>query len=187
MTNNGGDANYAEQTEKLVDFLEKFQDDDIHGQTVEKYMQILQSVANRRERVIEIELDDVWSHFGGDDMAEAIQRNTHRYRQLISEAIDRVMPEPTSELGEPDIADVLISSRMRGGGEDGMPAGMKRRYEVRVLPRTKEKAQPLRNVRASVLPGLNTVAPDLCTLADDATAAHAPAACRVGTSRSARC
>ena len=186
MTDMGarGEANYAEQTEKLVDFLEKFQDEDIHGQTVEKYMQILQSVANRRERVIEIELDDVWSHFGGDDMAEAIQRNTHRYKQLISEAIDRVMPEPTSELGEPDIADVLISSRMRGGGEDGMPAGMKRRYEVRVLPRTKEKVQPLRNVRASVRPGLNTAAPDR-TL--DATAAHASAACRAGTSRSARC
>ena len=58
MTNNGGDANYAEQTEKLVDFLEKFQDEDIHGQTVEKYMQILQSVANRRERVI----DKKWDH-----------------------------------------------------------------------------------------------------------------------------
>ena len=52
-------------------------------------------MANRRERVVEIELDDVFSHFGGDEMAEKIRKNTYRYKQLISDAIDRWhQPQP---------------------------------------------------------------------------------------------
>jgi hypothetical protein len=64
-------------------------------QTVKKYLELLQGVANRRERVVEIELDDVFSHFGGDEMAEKIKKNTYRYKQLISDAIDRcTQPSP---------------------------------------------------------------------------------------------
>ena len=58
-------------------------------QTIKKYIDLLQSVANRRERVVEIELDDVFNYFGGDEMAEKIRRNTYRYKQLICQAIDR--------------------------------------------------------------------------------------------------
>merc|ERR1719162_422237 len=124
-------------------------------------------VANRRERVVEIELDDVFSHFGGDEMAEKIRKNTYRYKQLISDAIDRCMPEPEDGmLGEPDIADVLMSSRNRAtgaaepsgpGDPNQLPPGLKRRYEIRVLPRTKEKAMPLRKVKAGQIGALVTI------------------------------
>ena len=136
-------------------------------QTVKKYLELLQSVANRRERVVEIELDDVFSHFGGDEMAEKIRKNTYRYKQLIGDAIDRCMPEPEDGmLGEPDIADVLMSSRNRAtgaaepsgpGDPNQLPPGLKRRYEIRVLPRTKEKAMPLRKVKAGQIGSLVTL------------------------------
>ena len=63
-------------------------------QTIKKYIDLLQSVANRRERVVEIELDDVFNHFGSDEMAEKIRRNTYRYKQLLCEAIDRCSSAP---------------------------------------------------------------------------------------------
>ena len=63
-------------------------------QTIKKYIDLLQSVANRRERVVEIELDDVFNHFGSDEMAEKIRRNTYRYKQLICQAIDRCSSAP---------------------------------------------------------------------------------------------
>ena len=161
----GGESQYAEHTEELRKFFESFQDEDINGDTVEKYMQILQRVANREERVIEVELDDVFNSLG-EDMAENIRRNTYRYKQLIADAIDKCMPAPTGEMAEPDVADVLLSSRMRGSENaapadaadpNQLPPGLKRRYEVRVLPRTKEKAFALRNVRASSIGNLLTV------------------------------
>ena len=161
----GGESQYAEHTEELRKFFESFQDEDINGDTVEKYMQVLQRVANREEQVVEVELDDVYTSLG-EEMAETIRRNTYRYKQLIADAIDKCMPAPVGEMAEPDVADVLHNSRMRGSENaapvdssdpNQLPPGLKRRYEVRVLPRTKEKAFALRLVKAASLGNLLTV------------------------------
>ena len=160
------ESDYAVVTEKLQEFLEHFQDEDINGDTVNKYMTVLQGVANRKERVIEIEMDDVFTHLG-EELAEKMRRNAYRYKQLLADAIDRAMPEPSEDLGEADVADVLLSSRTRQQRAAAAPAdpsdpnqyppALKRRYEVRMLPRTKEKAQPLRNVKASAIGHLLTI------------------------------
>jgi hypothetical protein len=132
----------------------------------------LQEVANRLTRVVEVCLDDVEANLG-DEMAERIERNAHRYKQLFADAIDSVMPEPTVDIVDEDVADVLMSSRRDAPAEDGLdaggeageprqtvPAALKRRYEVRLIPRTgdsKSKALPIRKVKADTIGHLVTV------------------------------
>ena len=99
-------------------------------------------------RIVEVYLDDVEANLG-DEMAERIERNADRYKQLFADAIDSVMPEPTVDIVDEDVADVLMSSRRDAPAEDGLDAGgeageprqtvpgaLKRRYEVRLIPRT---------------------------------------------------
>ena len=43
----------------------------------------LQEVANRLTRIVEVYLDDVEANLG-DEMAERIERNAHRYKQLFA-------------------------------------------------------------------------------------------------------
>ena len=61
---------------------------------------------------------------------------------------------------------MLLNSRNRAAGAaepsgpadpNQLPPGLKRRYEVRVLPRTKEKAIPLRKVKAGQIGSLVTL------------------------------
>jgi hypothetical protein len=54
-----GGPNYAEQTDKLVNFLQDYEEDDSDGERVHKYRKMLQQVANRRSRVVYVDLDDV--------------------------------------------------------------------------------------------------------------------------------
>ena len=83
------------------------------------------------------------------------------------------MPEPTVDIVDEDVADVLMSSRRDAPAEDGLdaggeageprqtvPAALKRRYEVRLIPRTgdsKSKALPIRKVKADTIGHLVTV------------------------------
>ena len=53
-----------------------------------KYVTKLQEVANRLTRVVEVCLDDVEANLG-DEMAERIERNAHRYKQLFADAVAR--------------------------------------------------------------------------------------------------
>ena len=99
-----GGEDYKQATEKLIAFLQSFEEDDLDGQVERKYVKKLQEVANRLTRVVEIFLDDVEANLG-DEMAGRIERNAHRYKQLFADAIDSVMPEPTVDIVDEDVAD----------------------------------------------------------------------------------
>ena len=104
---------YSTDTEKLVSFLQDFQEDDIDGSPVHKYMVILQQVANRRERKVHVDLDDVYESLG-DEIGEHMRKNTKRYQKLLAMAIDKVLPEPTVDILEEDVADMKLSSNPDG-------------------------------------------------------------------------
>jgi DNA replication licensing factor MCM7 len=166
-----GGEDYSQATQKLVAFLTSFEEDGLDD-VERKYVTKLQEVANRLTRIVEVYLDDVEANLG-DEMAERIERNAHRYKQLFADAIDSVMPEPTVDIVDEDVADVLMSSRRDAPAEDGLdaggeageprqtvPAALKRRYEVRLIPRTgdsKSKALPIRKVKADTIGHLVTV------------------------------
>ena len=91
-----GGEYYSQATQKLVAFLTSFEEDGLDD-VERKYVTKLQEVANRLTRVVEVCLDDVEANLG-DEMAERIERNAHRYKQLFADAIDSVMPEPTVDI-----------------------------------------------------------------------------------------
>ena len=160
------DVDYAAETEKLKGFLESYLEDDIDGQSQYKYLVILQQVANRRERQVHIDLDDVYEALG-DEIGDRMRHNSKRYQNLLADAIDQTMPAPTVDQLEEDVADILLRSRMqqtREGndaeatdGRQQVPKSLTRRFEVRLMPRVKEKAVPLRQVRANSIGNLLTV------------------------------
>eukprot|EP00962_Isochrysis_galbana_P030411 scaffold9862_cov118-Isochrysis_galbana.AAC.2 len=166
---NGGDSTYDEAVTQFESFLQDFQAEDDVGEMVPKYMQVLTRVANREERRVEIELDDVADHMG-EEMADAVRGNTLRYRELIGLAIDRVMPAPTDTVRNRDVYDVLMEARVRAAAAAAaqaevaapdpanlVPPALSRRFNVYVLPRVKEKAVPLREVKAKHIGALLTM------------------------------
>lgn len=70
----------------------------------QKYMEILQSVADRHTSEVCIELDDLdlYEKSLGDEidlkLVESIERNARRYIDILSEAVDKVMPKETREI-----------------------------------------------------------------------------------------
>ncbi|EOD16317.1 hypothetical protein EMIHUDRAFT_316205 [Emiliania huxleyi CCMP1516] len=131
-------------------------------------MKVLEQVANREARRVDIELDDVAEHMG-EEMAEKVRRNTLRYKEIIACAIDNVLPAPTAAAADRDVFDVLMEERTRAaaaaasdavGGVDPnnkVPAELTRRYQVFVLPRVKDKSVPLRQVKAKHIGSLLTL------------------------------
>ena len=81
-----GGEDYSQATQKLVAFLTSFEEDGLDD-VERKYVTKLQEVANRLTRIVEVYLDDVEANLG-DEMAERIERNAHRYKQLFADAID---------------------------------------------------------------------------------------------------
>ncbi|KAJ5171429.1 DNA replication licensing factor MCM7 [Penicillium coprophilum] len=89
-----------------------------HREPKLKYMQILQDIANRDKSNILIELDDLSifekSMPEGEDLklVESIQKNTKRYIDVISQAVDEVMPRETKDVTfKDDVLDVIMSQR----------------------------------------------------------------------------
>ena len=143
---------YKETVDKLKAFLQDFQGDEGPGE--HKYMKVLQKVANRELKLVEVELDDIKEGLG-EELAETMKTNTHRYKQLIELAIDDVLPQSTGDIGQGDIADVLMTSRSNQANDDGtsdpsqqIPPALKRRHQVVVIPESKEKHKKLRDIKA---------------------------------------
>jgi len=159
-----GDDTYDQARESLTKFVQNFvEEDPITNQPTYKYLDALQRVANRQEKKVEIELDDVFEH-SGEALSEAIRCNTQRYVELIADALDDCMPEASVAVAEEDIADVLLRERQTRRDRDDntdaqqqVPKELRRRYEVRVLPRTKDKLLKLREVKAERIGQLLTV------------------------------
>ncbi|OQE28205.1 hypothetical protein PENFLA_c005G07911 [Penicillium flavigenum] len=159
-----------------------------HREPKLKYMQILQDIANRDKSNILIELDDLSvfekSMPEGEDLklVESIEKNTKRYIDVISQAVDEVMPKETKDITfKDDVLDVIMSQREKRNEtmETAMEADMEaaatapsmfppeltRRYTLNFKPLTPSgssaerdsKALAVRHVRGEHLGTLITV------------------------------
>ncbi|KAJ5637100.1 DNA replication licensing factor MCM7 [Penicillium lividum] len=155
-------------------------------QTKLKYMEILQDVANRDTSHILIELDDleIFEKAFPEEaqtlkLVESIQKNTKRYIDVFSQAVDAVMPKETKDVTfKDDVLDVIMSQRdrrnetlemvaeanMDNEAADLFPPELTRRYTLNFKPLTPSgsstdggKALAVRNVRGEHLGSLITV------------------------------
>ncbi|MCJ1395578.1 Mcm2-7 hexameric complex component [Xylographa bjoerkii] len=152
-----------------------------------KYMEILQKVADRQTTEICIELDDLdtYEKSLGDDeglkLVESIERNAKHYIELLSQAVDKVMPKETQEISfKDDVLDIIMSQRERRNATMTLatdndldpslpasifPAELTRRYTLTFKPVTpsgsstdrNSKALAVRNVKGEHLGHLITV------------------------------
>nr|CAB3466165.1 unnamed protein product [Digitaria exilis] len=137
------------------DFLSNFAD--AHGEP--KYLNILQNVANRKIRSVQIELDDLFHYKDVDEeFLQRVTENTRRYIGLFAEAMDELMPEPTETYTVDEDRDILMTQRVDevgDGGADGtdplhrMPPEIKRFFEVYIKAFSKMTPLTIRQVKAS--------------------------------------
>ncbi|KAG4424800.1 Mcm2-7 hexameric complex component [Cadophora malorum] len=149
-----------------------------------KYMEVLQKVADRYEDEITIDLDDLAQY---DQVLEesgtplnlvaSIEVNAKHYLDILSKAVDKVMPDPTREINyKDDVLDVLMAQRtarnnalQRAAADQPetilepelFPAELTRRYTLNFKPRMNNgeplKALAVRQVRGEHLGHLITV------------------------------
>ncbi|KAH0782155.1 hypothetical protein KY290_001753 [Solanum tuberosum] len=149
------DLDFNRDKDLAKDFLSNFSDS--NGEA--KYMNILQDVANRKTKAIEIELEDLADYKDLDEeFLRRIAENTKRYITILASAIDELMPEPTEALPDDD-HDILMTQRSEEVTEntDGsdpkqkMPPEIKRFYEVYVKASSKGRPFTIREVKASYI------------------------------------
>ncbi|KAG6422324.1 hypothetical protein SASPL_118892 [Salvia splendens] len=137
------------------DFLANFAD--ASGEA--KYFGILQDVANRKSKVVQIELEDLLNYKDLDEeFLRRVTENTRRYIGIFADAIDELLPEPTEVLPD-DEDDVFMTQRVvdendSGGASDPqkkMPPEIKRFYEVYVKASPKGRPFTIREVKASYI------------------------------------
>ncbi|KAJ5655261.1 DNA replication licensing factor MCM7 [Penicillium longicatenatum] len=153
-----------------------------------KYMDMLMDVANRDSSHILIELDDLETFeksFPEEQqtlkLVESIQKNTKRYIDVFSQAVDAMMPAGNKDISfKDDVLDVIMSQRdkrnetIETAAEADMdaadaaslfPPELTRRYTLNFKPLTPSssssdlagKALAVRNVRGEHLGSLITV------------------------------
>ncbi|KAM3323676.1 DNA replication licensing factor MCM7 [Capsicum chacoense] len=149
------DLDFNRDKDLAKDFLSNFADS--NGDA--KYMNILQDVANRKTKAIEIELEDLADYKDLDEeFIRRIAENTKRYITILASAIDELMPEPTEALPDDD-HDILMTQRSEEATEntDGsdpkqkMPPEIKRFYEVYIKASSKGRPFTIREVKASYI------------------------------------
>ncbi|KAI7748446.1 hypothetical protein M8C21_007604 [Ambrosia artemisiifolia] len=147
------DVNFSQDKDLATDFLQNFVD--ANGET--KYMSILQDVANRKIKAIQIDIEDLFDYKDLDEeFVGRVTENTRRYIEIFADAIDELIPEPTEALQDDD-HDILMTQRAEEGNEnaDGtdprqrMPPEIKRFYEVYIRASSKGQPFTIREVRAS--------------------------------------
>ncbi|KAI9739497.1 MAG: Mcm2-7 hexameric complex component [Cirrosporium novae-zelandiae] len=85
-----------------------------------KYMNVLQKVVDRETDQITIELDDLQEYERSLPeeqslrLVESIERNARHYLDIVSEAVDSVMPKESREITfKDDVLDIIMSQRER--------------------------------------------------------------------------
>ncbi|KAG2331233.1 hypothetical protein Bca52824_002413 [Brassica carinata] len=107
-----------------------------------KYLEILQEVANRKSRAIQVALQDIINYKGLDEFHEFMTRlteNTRRYVSIFSSAIDELLPEPTEAFPDDD-HDILMTQRAENGTDNA---------DVSDPPPSKGRPSTIREVKAS--------------------------------------
>ncbi|KAL5224692.1 hypothetical protein ABZP36_011331 [Zizania latifolia] len=124
-----------------------------------KYLNILQDVANRKIRSVQIELDDLIHYKDVDEeFLQRVTENTRRYIGVFADAIDELMPESTEAYAVDEDRDILMTQRVdesADGGADGtdplqrMPPEIRRFFEVYIKAFSKVTPLTIRQVRAT--------------------------------------
>ncbi|KAL4566957.1 hypothetical protein LXL04_022527 [Taraxacum kok-saghyz] len=96
------------------DFLQNFAD--AEGEA--KYISILQDVAIRKVKAIEIDLGDLFDYKDLDEeFVGRVTENTRRYVGFFADAIDELIPEPTEAFQDDDL-DILMTQRAEEGNDN---------------------------------------------------------------------
>ncbi|KAK0746087.1 MCM2/3/5 family-domain-containing protein [Schizothecium vesticola] len=147
-----------------------------------KYKDMLQDLADRKVNEILIDLDDLHSWDQDRDtglkLVESVESNTRQYVELLSRAVDTLMPAPTQNISfKDDVLDVLMANRKDRNRTlevnadaqadptllaDQFPAMLTRRYTLVFKPRCSTLDQPakslsVRQVRGDHLGHLITI------------------------------
>ncbi|KFA78392.1 hypothetical protein S40288_04923 [Stachybotrys chartarum IBT 40288] len=145
-----------------------------------KYKEILQKLSDRILDEIVIDLDDLvaWEDQNGREfkLVESIEHNTKHYVEIISRAVDNIMPQSSTDVTfKDDVVDVLLARRQARNREleeaaerdptltqDKFPAELTRRYTLVFKPRSGSHDQPtkalaVRHVRGEHLGKLITI------------------------------
>ncbi|UPK89695.1 hypothetical protein LCI18_000630 [Fusarium solani-melongenae] len=172
------------------DFMDEDNQDGNRGQDKErrrtphhKYKDMLQQLADRVIDEATIDLDDlaIWENqaFDSDDslrLVDSIEMNTKHYVEIVSRAVDAVMPQPSVDVTfKDDVLDVLMARRQARNREldeaaerdptvegDKFPAELTRRYTLVFKPRSGTSSKPakalaVRQVRGEHLGHLITI------------------------------
>ncbi|KAG0482586.1 hypothetical protein HPP92_010670 [Vanilla planifolia] len=146
-------ADFAADKALAKDFLKNFAD--ANGEL--KYLNLLQDVANRRTRAVQIELDDLFNYKDLDEeFLERVTENTRRYVSIFAEAVDELLPEPTELFSAEDDHDILMTQRAEDLTENAdnsdpfrrMPPEIKRFFEVYIKAFSKGTPLTIRQVKA---------------------------------------
>ncbi|KAI4269509.1 MAG: hypothetical protein L6R38_007437 [Xanthoria sp. 2 TBL-2021] len=135
-----------------------------------KYLAQLQEVSDRKRNEILIELDDLdnYEKSLAEDMGlklvESIERNAKHYVEILSRAVDKVMPKETKEISfKDDVLDIIQSQREKrnesviSAAENDIdqpppdalfPAELTRRYTLVFKPLTPAASSDGRNLKA---------------------------------------
>ncbi|KAK6842063.1 DNA replication licensing factor mcm7 [Apiospora arundinis] len=147
-----------------------------------KYVELMQQLADRAIDEVLTDLDDIVSYEEANDenlkLVESIEANTKHYVEILSRAIDKKMPAPTSGTTfKDDVLDVLMERRQGRNQELAQmaeastdpellartfPAQLTRRYTLIFKPRSSTadkpvKALAVRQVRGEHLGHLITI------------------------------
>ncbi|KAK4499845.1 hypothetical protein PRZ48_008031 [Zasmidium cellare] len=186
-------------TSDEYDFMDDAEDGDANGgrsrrrggaKSKLKYMTMLQDVADRVRDQILIDLDDLNDYeraLDGEDasslkLVSSIEKNAHHYIEIVSRAVDAVMPRPEKDPNfKDDVLDIIMSQRskrnetvrqqMEANTGDGdvpesiFPPELTRRYTLNFKPITPSgsssekgaKALAVRQVRGEHLGHLITI------------------------------
>lgn len=113
-------VNYSDIQKQVADFFRSFKSSNADLATGAKYLDLLQSIANREADTLIVDLDDLKLHHDNLFHAQApaqslvaqVQRNTHHYIELFSKVADALMPPPTVDVSyKDDVLDVILHQR----------------------------------------------------------------------------
>ncbi|KXH44760.1 MCM2/3/5 family protein [Colletotrichum nymphaeae SA-01] len=134
-----------------------------------KYKVMMQKLADRKIDEVLIDLDDLASFESslGDELqlVHSIEINTKHYVELMSRAVDKLMPQPSEDVTfKDDVLDVLMERRKQRNdilqrqatepvdgqlpdpsiAEDKFPAELTRRYTLVFKPRSENPSHPVK-------------------------------------------
>ncbi|EFQ35272.1 MCM2/3/5 family protein [Colletotrichum graminicola] len=145
-----------------------------------KYKVMLQQLADRKIDEVMIDLDDLASFeasFGDElQLVQSIETNTKHYVEIMSRAVDKLLPKPSVDTNfKDDVLDVLMERRTRRNealqrtatepvdgqlpdptaAEDKFPAELTRRYTLAFKPRSETSTHPVKALAVREVKGEN--------------------------------